>query len=97
MLHPREVFKRAIVANASNILLVHNHPSGDCTPSQDDKFITSVMRDVGQMVDISLLDHIIIGEKGYYSFQEQSPNRIDIGEVKRIKKEMKKNNEERSM
>ena len=99
VLHPREVFKRAIVSNASNIILVHNHPSGDCTPSSDDKFVTSVMRDTGQMVGISLLDHIIIGEKGYYSFQEESPNRIDIGEVKRRKKEMKKenSNNERSM
>jgi len=57
------------------------------------------MRDTGQMVGISLLDHIIIGEKGYYSFQEESPNRIDIGEVKRRKKERKRenSNKERSM
>ena len=98
LLHPREVFKRAILVNASNIILTHNHPSGESNPSRNDIFVTKVMRDTGTIVGINLLDHIIIGEKDYYSFQENSFDKIKDGEKRRKKYGIKKenNNEERS-
>ena len=58
----REVFKPAIVSNANAIVLMHNHPSGDPTPSPDDISTTSLIKEAGKMLDIELLDHIIYGE-----------------------------------
>jgi len=66
--HPRELFKAAILANAASIILVHNHPSGDPAPSQDDVQMTDRMRKAGEILGIKLLDHVIIGELGNYSF-----------------------------
>ncbi len=66
VIHPREVFKPAILTNAASVILVHNHPSGDFTPSQEDKNITERLRDAGNLLGIKVFDHIIIGDKGYY-------------------------------
>jgi DNA repair protein RadC len=66
---PREIFKTAILTNAYEIVLVHNHPSGDPTPSTDDKLITNKMVSVGKLHQIPVRDHVIIGE-GYFSFFE---------------------------
>ena len=63
LVHPREVFKTAILSNAASIILFHNHPSGDPEPSQEDINITSRIRDSGNIVGIELLDHIIIGSE----------------------------------
>ncbi len=63
LVHPREVFKAAITANAAAILLVHNHPSGDPTPSESDIRITRDLIRAGQLLKIEVLDHIIIGRK----------------------------------
>lgn len=71
LVHPREVFKAAILSNASNIVLAHNHPSGDPTPSQDDIQITAALVRCGEILGIKVLDHIIIGEDKYLSFAEQ--------------------------
>lgn len=68
---PREVFKHAIVNNAAGILLVHNHPSGDCKPSEDDLCITERIGKAGDLLGIQVLDHVIIGEGNFYSFREQ--------------------------
>mgnify|MGYP001602780452 CR=1 FL=1 len=68
LVHPREVFKRAIQESAYGIILVHNHPSGDPSPSKDDRKITENMVDAGNLVDIKVLDHIIIGKKKYWSW-----------------------------
>jgi len=72
LVHPREVFKRALLMNASKIFVAHNHPSGDVTPSTDDAAITKRLRDAGEVLGVSLLDHLIIGDtpERYYSFKE---------------------------
>lgn len=63
LVHPREVFKRAIAANASGIVLVHNHPSGDPTPSEADIKVTRDLIRAGQLLKIDVLDHVIIGKR----------------------------------
>src|SRR3989344_3039302 len=70
LVHPREVFKRAIQESAYGIILVHNHPSGDPEPSEEDKEITRRLFDVGEVVAIKVLDHIIIGKESHFSFKE---------------------------
>jgi len=71
-MHPREVFKAAVLANAASIVLVHNHPSGDPSPSPDDLVLTARLKNGGQLLGIELLDHIIIGHNGLYvSLKEQ--------------------------
>ncbi|WP_308415522.1 JAB domain-containing protein [Sporanaerobium hydrogeniformans] len=70
IVHPREVFKVAILSNAYSILLAHNHPSGDTTPSQEDIKLTKRIKNASDIMGISLLDHLIIGSDGYYSFKE---------------------------
>lgn len=62
VVHPREVFKAAFLANAANIILMHNHPSGDATPSREDIEVTARMVQVGRIMDMPILDHIIIGD-----------------------------------
>ena len=65
--HPREVFKRALLNNASAIIFVHNHPRGDVTPSESDKETTRRLWDAGHLLGIPVLDHVIIGDGSYYS------------------------------
>lgn len=67
VVHPREVFKPAILDSAASVIFVHNHPSGDPTPSQDDLKITAQLVDAGAMIDIKVLDHIIIGRTEFTS------------------------------
>ena len=69
--HPREIFKEAIKESAYAIILVHNHPSGDCTPSESDLTTTTNLIKVGNYLDIKLLDHVVIGRNGYWSFREK--------------------------
>lgn len=71
---PREVFKEAIKESASFIILMHNHPSGDTTPSKEDIKLTNNMIKTGKIVGIDVVDHIIISENSYYSFYENSLN-----------------------
>jgi DNA repair protein RadC len=66
-----EIFKAAIRRNASNIIVVHNHPSGDPTPSPDDVAITRLILQAGELLDIKLLDHIIIGSNRFLSLKER--------------------------
>ena len=70
LLSPREIFLTALKTNAVNILLVHNHPSGDPTPSKDDITITNRIYDASKIMNIPLVDHIIIGDNTYVSFKE---------------------------
>jgi DNA repair protein RadC len=63
LIHPREVFRAAIAANASSIVLVHNHPSGDPTPSEADIKVTRDLIRAGQLLKIELLDHVILGKR----------------------------------
>lgn len=72
LISPREIFIEALLHKAVNILLVHNHPSGDPSPSRQDRMITETLREMGEKLDIPLLDHIIIGDNRYTSFKELS-------------------------
>ena len=71
MIHPREVFKSAIKESANAVILVHNHPSGESDPSEEDIKITKVLFKSGELLNIKVLDHVIIGNDGYYSFNEK--------------------------
>jgi DNA repair protein RadC len=68
LVHPREVFKAAIDCLAAGIVLMHNHPSGDPFPSEQDKQITQQLRQAGQVMGIPVIDHLIIANNGYFSF-----------------------------
>ncbi|MCR0613022.1 DNA repair protein RadC [[Clostridium] innocuum] len=71
LVHPREVFKTALVSNATKIIIAHNHPSGSVKPSKNDIEITKALVDASAILDIPILDHIIIGDYYYYySFSE---------------------------
>ena len=70
LVHPRDIFKEAYLLNASSIICVHNHPSGDVKPSKEDINMTIRIREVGLIMGIRLDDHIIIGDDKYYSFLE---------------------------
>lgn len=72
IVHPRDVFQIAIKENAHSIILLHNHPTGDPTPSIEDKNITRNLIEVGSLVKIDVIDHIIIGDNKYYSFLENN-------------------------
>lgn len=72
LVHPREVFKGAIKESAYAIILIHNHPSGDSTPSKQDLEVTKVLMRAGETLDIPVLDHVIIGNESYYSFKERA-------------------------
>jgi DNA repair protein RadC len=69
IVHPREVFRSAIVESAASLILVHNHPSGDPTPSDDDIRITMRLAEVGDLVGIPVTDHVVLGDSVYYSFR----------------------------
>jgi DNA repair protein RadC len=71
IVHPREVFKAACLNNASGLILVHNHPSGDPAPSQEDIDTTKRLVDAGKIMGIKVLDHIIIGDSRYTSLMEK--------------------------
>jgi DNA repair protein RadC len=71
IVHPREVFKEAISASASSVIFVHNHPSGDTEASPDDINITKRLAEVGKIVGIDVLDHVIIGGKNYLSMKRE--------------------------
>lgn len=71
LVHPREIFKEAYLNDASGILCIHNHPSGVVIPSQEDITLTNRLKQIGILLGIPVLDHIIIGNDSYYSFYEQ--------------------------
>lgn len=70
LVHPREVFREAIAERAAAVILVHNHPSGDPTPSADDRVVTEQLAAAGRLLDIPVHDHVIIGRGRYTSFAE---------------------------
>ena len=71
LVHPREVFKEAISATAASVVFAHNHPSGDPTASEDDIGLTKRLAEVGEIVGIDVLDHIIIGDKNFLSLKRE--------------------------
>ena len=70
LVHPREIFKTAILSNSNQIMLAHNHPSGISAPSNEDKAMTNRIKDAGVILGIELIDHIIIGSNEDFSFKE---------------------------
>jgi len=83
LVHPREVFKKAVRCNAAAVILVHNHPSGDPTPSKEDIELTRRLIDAAQIMGIFVTDHIVLGSRsafppGYVSFRERSLVSFDV-------------------
>ena len=75
MAHPREVFKAALLSNAASVIIAHNHPSGDPEPSPEDPEVTRRLIEVGKLLGIELLDHLILADGGgFVSFRETEPN-----------------------
>lgn len=71
IVHPREIFKRALLCNAASIIVAHNHPSGEVTPSKEDISITDRLKSAAELMGIPLVDHLIVGESRYYSFKAE--------------------------
>jgi DNA repair protein RadC len=70
LVHPRETFRRAVIAGSSSIIIAHNHPSGDVEPSDEDMKVTRAMFDAGNILGITMLDHIIFTPDDYFSFKK---------------------------
>jgi DNA repair protein RadC len=70
LVHPREVFRAAVAEAASAVILVHNHPSGDPSPSHEDRDVTRQLVEAGRIIGIPVMDHLIIGDARYVSFVE---------------------------
>lgn len=68
---PRIVFQLALLTNASSVIIAHNHPSGNLSPSQADKNLTANIKEIGKILDIPLVDHIILTDEGYFSFADR--------------------------
>lgn len=71
LVHPREVFRPALRASAAALILVHNHPSGDPTPSAEDRDVTARLVRAGQILGVRVLDHVVVAERGYCSLREE--------------------------
>ncbi len=71
IVHPREIYKYALSMNAASIILVHNHPSGDIMPSEEDVEITKRIREAGELLGIKLLDHLIVSDGRHLSLKEK--------------------------
>jgi DNA repair protein RadC len=70
LVHPREVFKGALLSNAAAIIIAHNHPSQDTSPSPEDKEATRRIQKAGELLGIPLLDHLVLGDSSFFSFKE---------------------------
>ena len=70
LIHPREVFIRAIKDNCASVILAHNHPSGSLEPSREDREATTRLAQAGKLLGIEVLDHLIVGKTGFFSFKE---------------------------
>ncbi|MCR1901209.1 JAB domain-containing protein [Ligilactobacillus apodemi] len=69
-MHPREIFKHAFSYSTARFIVVHNHPSGQVSPSANDLAVTKRLATSGELLGITLLDHIIVGKDAYFSFRE---------------------------
>lgn len=72
VIHPREIFKEAYLLSANGIICVHNHPSGDSSPSKEDILVTKKLQELGIIHGIKVIDHVIIGNNNYYSFTDNN-------------------------
>lgn len=80
LVHPREVFEPAVKYLAAQIILAHNHPSGDVSPSNEDELVTQQLVNAGKLLGIPVLDHIIVSSNGYYSLASEKPRIFDKNE-----------------
>jgi DNA repair protein RadC len=69
LVHPRETFRRAVIAGSYSIIIAHNHPSGDVDPSDEDMKVTKLMFEAGNLLGITMVDHIIFTKDNYFSFR----------------------------
>jgi DNA repair protein RadC len=76
LVHPRETFRRAVIEGSASIIVAHNHPSGECTPSDEDMKVTRLLLDAGELLGIHVLDHIIFTPYSFYSFKEYRVSNI---------------------
>ena len=76
--HPRDVYLPAVLAGATTVLVAHNHPSGDPTPSADDRAVTERLRQAGELLGIELLDHLVVGRTHYFSFSAEQTLAIPV-------------------
>jgi DNA repair protein RadC len=77
LVHPRETFRRAVMQGSANIIVAHNHPSGEVEPSDEDTKITKVLHEAGNILGITLLDHIIFTNEKLFSFRENREEKIE--------------------
>ena len=77
--HPREIFGPALSLAATSIVVAHNHPSGDPTPSTNDRAVTDRLRQAGELLGVPLLDHVVIGDTRYYSFADEGVHALPGG------------------
>ncbi len=77
--HPREVFGPAVQLAAAALVVAHNHPSGDPTPSAEDRNVTERLRQAGELLGIEVLDHVVVGEDRYYSFADEQTHPLPSG------------------
>ncbi len=80
VVHPREVFGPALREGAAAVVVAHNHPSGDPTPSTEDREVTLRLAEAGRLVGVSLLDHVVVGDPGFVSFRERGDLPEPFGE-----------------
>ena len=73
----KSIFKHAVLSNAYGIICFHNHPSGNVTPSGEDYRVTKKIAKAAMLLDVKLIDHIIVGEEGFFSFQENESDYLD--------------------
>lgn len=78
LFHPTEVFRIAVRSNANAVIIVHNHPSGDPTPSEEDKKATQLIANAGDILGIRLIDHVIVGRESYYSFRANGLLEVNV-------------------
>lgn len=74
LVHPREVFKAALLSNAHALIVAHNHPAGSLTPSPEDLEVTETLIKAGQLLQVSVIDHIIVSSNGLFSLRENRPH-----------------------
>jgi DNA repair protein RadC len=77
--HPREVFGPALSLSATSIVVAHNHPSGDPSPSAEDRAVTARLRDAGELLGVRMLDHLVMGDGRYYSFADEAMHTLPGG------------------
>ena len=83
-IYPRDIFREAVRNNASGIIMVHNHPSGNTSPSLADVDLTNKIINLGKQLGIKVLDHVIIGDNNYYSFLENNKELFGVKPVKKV-------------